>query len=120
MKDQSPEQMRVAIAMQDGWSVSETYITHTDYYKKGCGSCRVWAKDLSLGGHRFPDYLHDRNAMLQALETMTDDEWRQFSCLMLEGVRYDRYGYTIEIIRKVIICPLDKLGKCFLQVKGAE
>lgn len=118
MKDQSPEQMRVAIALQDGWSVSETYITHTDYYKKGCGSCRVWAKDLSLGGHRFPDYLHDRNAMLQALETMTDGEWSEFSHLLANELGRINHVITEWTIKQTITCPLDKLGKCFLQVKG--
>jgi hypothetical protein len=77
----APEEQRIAIAEECGWKwenpkkriKQEGRLISPDFKKV----CKVW-KDGSLGGVLIPDHLNDLNAIHEAEETLTDEQFPEF------------------------------------------
>ena len=86
----TPEEQRVAIAEACGWKRSDLRPSwcHPDNWSMAKnGSYEVW-----VSRDKLPDYLNDLNAMHDAEEMLTDDQWVEYRenirTVVLGPVRY--------------------------------
>jgi hypothetical protein len=70
----TPEQRRTKVAELCGWKSFPLSDGCPDYWEKG--------EDVRINGRYLPDYLHDLNAMREAVNTLTDAQYNTFCDLL--------------------------------------
>lgn len=112
------EEMRIEIAKECGWKAAQRSYKHTTAVEYGwTNPTGDWVYP-SRGGP--PDYLHDRNAMVGAILTLTDAQRAVFGEQLAWELGYTDDYYTCWDVALISFyefatAPCEKLAKAFLQ-----
>lgn len=99
----TPQSQRIAIAEACGWKRAQS---------KGV-VIEGWLKDNSWSVH-LPDFLSDLNAMHEAEEKLTDDEWELYRALLVKA----SFISGLPTWRCAIHAPAAHRAEAFLRTLG--
>lgn len=109
-----PEEQRIALAEADGWIVDSDY---PNQFRSNAFTGEV------LHVNELPNYLHDRNAMNEALQVLCPADRVVFGELLAAELGYDDDYYDgwnigADAFFEALTAPLDKVSRAFLKTLG--